>query len=155
MAAETAACRIGWRTGAPGDAPTAAAAAPAERAGSNSHPSRMIPTVCWLPTTATLVTPSPASFWAACGRRQNSPLTWSSSTTIVATSAPLARRRRSVADAKGAPGPRSSVNSLTFELRRTCGELGAVAHAGLAEHVGDVPLHGLARQVQPVGDLGV
>ncbi len=57
-------------------------------------------------------------------------------------------------DAKGAPGPGSSVSSLTFELRHACRELGPVANAGLAEHVRDVPLDGLPRQEQPRGDLG-
>src|SRR6266516_7809632 len=154
MAAETAACRIGCRTGAPGGAPTAAAAALAERAGSNSHPSRMIPTVCSLRTTVTLVTPSPASFSASCWCRQNSPFARPSSTAIVAMSTPW-RRRRSVDDARCAAGPGASVSSPTFELGHACRELGPVANAGLAEHVRDVPLDGLPRQEQLLGDLGV
>src|SRR5260370_39449717 len=106
-----------------------------------------------VPATVTLVTPSPASC-STCWGRWDSPLLWSSTTAIVATSL-FARRRRSVGDATGAAGPGSSVRSLTFELRHACRELGPVANAGLAEHVRDAPLHGLPRQRQPRGDPAV
>ena len=36
-----------------------------------------------------------------------------------------------------------------------CGELGAGGDVELGEHVGQVGLHGPARDVQPVADLGV
>jgi hypothetical protein len=42
------------------------------------------------------------------------------------------------------------MRSLTFEFGDACREFGPVAHAGLAEHVRDVPLHGLPRQEEPL-----
>src|SRR6266545_5765244 len=93
VADETAISRTGWSVLAR-PAPTASAAARADCAGSNDHPSRTIPTACSSRRRATFVTPSWASSDAWPGRRQNSSSAAPRRTTIIATSAPFSSGKR-------------------------------------------------------------